>query len=547
MQIFLFKLNVLPLGRHLSKNTNKMKIALAQLNYTVGDFESNKTKIINSINEAKSQDVNLLLFSEQAISGAPAYDLLNKVTFLDLCEEALVEIASYCDNISVMVGLPIAHENKTISVVALIQNRRIVRYIGKQNIIARDEVRHLSSSKGCEYVKVDGHRIAVVVGEDMYSEQEFGDYVDTIVNIAVSQYSRGVVEQRYNYYKGLAYRTGKNVAFVNSVGGQTDIVFDGSSAIFNGKGDAIALLANFEEDFAAVDLEQEVVSSLPMPVQNKTVNVYRAIKLGLKDYFEKNGFQKACLGLSGGIDSAVVVALAAEVLGAENIHVLMMPSQFSSDHSVGDAVKLADNLGIKYDIVPITESYRAVLNSLNPVFGETPFDVTEENIQARIRCVLMMAISNKYGHILLNTSNKSESAVGYGTLYGDSAGSISIIGDLYKSEVFDLARYINRDEEIIPENTITKAPSAELRPEQKDSDSLPPYDVLDAILYRMIEEGQHREEIINAGFDAQTVYKVYNMVNRTEHKRYQFCPILRMSTCTFKKGRVMPMTSKYGF
>lgn len=525
-----------------------MKIALAQLNYTVGDFESNKTKIISRINEAKSQDVKLLLFSEQAISGAPAYDLLNKVTFLDLCEETLVEIASYCDNISVMVGLPIAHENKTISVAALISNRRIVRYIGKQNIMSRDEVRHLSSSKGCEYVKIDGHKIAIIVGEDVYKEQEFGDYADTIVNLAVSPYSRGVVEQRYEFFRRLAFTSGKNVAFVNAVGGQTDIVYDGSSAVFNSQGEAIALLENFEEDFKVVDLDPETRNQpVVIPHQNKTENVYRAIKLGLKDYFQKNGFHKACLGLSGGIDSAVVVALAAEVLGADNIHVLMMPSQFSSDHSVDDAVKLADNLGVKYDIVSITDSYRAVLNSLNPVFGETPFDVTEENIQARIRCVLMMAISNKYGHILLNTSNKSESAVGYGTLYGDSAGSISIIGDLYKSEVFDLARYINRDSEIIPENTIIKAPSAELRPEQKDSDSLPPYDVLDAILYRMIEEGQHREEIINAGFDAQTVYKVYGMVIRTEHKRYQFCPILRMSTCTFNKGRIMPMTSKYGY
>lgn len=524
-----------------------MKIALAQLNYTVGDFDGNKTKIIDSINKAKANDVKLLLLSEQAISGAPAYDLLNKITFLDLCEEALVEIALHCDDISVMVGLPIPHQNKTISVVALIQNRRVIRYIGKQNILSRDEVRHFIPSKGCEYVKIDGHKIAVVVGEDIYSEQEFGEYADTIVNISLSKYVRGVVEKRYDFYSQLAFRTGKNVVFVNTVGGQTDIVYDGSSAVFNSKGEATALLANFDEDFQIVDIDSQQENVLPLPQQNKTVNVYRAIKLGLKDYFVKNGFKKACLGLSGGIDSAVVVALATEVLGAENIHVLMMPSQFSSDHSVDDAVKLADNLGIKYDIVSITESYRSVLNSLNPVFGETPFDVTEENVQARLRCVLIMALSNKYGHILLNTSNKSELAVGYGTLYGDSAGSLSIIGDLYKSEVFDLARYINRDAEIIPENTIIKAPSAELRPEQKDSDSLPPYDVLDAILYRMIEEGQHREEIINAGFDADTVYNVYNMVMRNEHKRYQFCPTLRMSSCTFKKERVMPMTSKYGY
>ena len=257
-------------------------------------------------------------------------------------------------------------------------------------------------------------------------------------------------------------------------------------------------------------------------------------------------FFAACLGLSGGIDSAVVLSMAAETLGPENIRVLLMPSQFSSDHSVEDARELAENLGVEYQIVPINETFAALTATLGPVFGELPFNVAEENMQARIRGMMMMAISNKFGNVLLATSNKSEIAVGYGTLYGDTVGALSIIGDLYKSEVYDLARYINRQREIIPLNTIMKAPSAELRLEQKDSDSLPPYDVLDAILYRMIEEGQSREEIINAGFDEDEVYKVYNLVVKSEFKRYQSCPTLRLSTRPMRTGRTMPLTNKYG-
>ncbi len=522
-----------------------MKIALAQLNFTVGDFENNKVKIVDSIIKAKAKGANLVVFSEQAISGAPSYDLLNKVTFLDLGEEALVEIASHCDDIAVIVGLPIQHENRTISAAAFIRDRKIVRYVGKKTITSRDEVRHIIPSEGVEYVKVAGHKVAIVVGDDVTTEQEYGGYADTIVNIALSPYARGIVEKRYESFGKLAYTTGKNTVFINAVGGQTDIVYDGSSAVFNAQGKAVMLLKNFEEDFGIVDLDA-VNPPLEIPYQNKTRNVYRALKLGLGDYFRKNGFRKAALGLSGGVDSAVVLALAAEVLGGENVHVLMMPSIYSSDHSVDDARQLAENLGVKYDIVPISGPYTAVLKEMRPVFGDLPFGVAEENIQARLRMVYLMALCNKFGYILLNTSNKSELAVGYGTMYGDSAGSISVIGDLYKSEVYDLARHINREREIIPANTIDKEPSAELRPEQKDSDSLPAYDELDAILYRMIEEGQHREEIINAGFEADVVMRVYKMVNCNEYKRVQFCPVLRMSTCTFRKGRVWPLTNKYG-
>lgn len=352
-----------------------MKIALAQQNYTIGDFKSNKEKIVRCIEQAKSESADLVVFSEQAISGAPAYDLLNKVTFLELCEETLEEIARCCEGISVLVGMPAQCMNKTISVAALIEDRKIKRYVGKKTIESRDEMCHISSSKGCEYIKIRGKKIAVVVGEDIKTEQEYGEYADLIVNLTRSPYSRGVVEKRYDFYRQLAFMTGKTILYVNSVGGQTDIVYDGSSAAFNSRGEAIALLKSFEEDFQTVDVDGNETPK-KIPEQNKTYNVYRAIKLGLGDFFVKNGFKTACLGLSGGIDSAVVLSMAAETLGPENIRVLLMPSQFSSDHSVEDARELAENLGVEYQIVPINETFAALTATLAPVFGE-PFNVAE--------------------------------------------------------------------------------------------------------------------------------------------------------------------------
>ena len=274
-----------------------MKIALAQQNYTIGDFKSNKEKIVRCIEQAKSESADLVVFSEQAISGAPAYDLLNKVTFLELCEETLEEIARCCEGISVLVGMPAQCMNKTISVAALIEDRKIKRYVGKKTIESRDEMCHISSSKGCEYIKIRGKKIAVVVGEDIKTEQEYGEYADLIVNLAHSPYSRGVVEKRYDFYRQLAFMTGKTILYVNSVGGQTDIVYDGSSAAFNSRGEAIALLKSFEEDFQTVDVDGNETPK-KIPEQNKTYNVYRAIKLGLGDFFAKSGFKTACLGLS---------------------------------------------------------------------------------------------------------------------------------------------------------------------------------------------------------------------------------------------------------
>jgi NAD+ synthase (glutamine-hydrolysing) len=522
-----------------------MKIAISQLNYTIGDFEANKTKIIDSINKAKAQQAQLVIFAEGAICGTPAYDLLKKYTFLEYCEESLVEIASYCDGISALVGLPIVGEGGTVSAAAYIHNRQIIQFIGKKSIATREEKQYLVEGDGCEYITVADKKLAVMVGEDIHSADQFAPEADIIVNLRAQPYSRGVVERRYAYYKEASYRMGKPMVYVNQVGGQTDIIYDGSSAAFNAKGEAVALLSNFAEDFQVVDASI-TNSALVVPRQNKTANVFEAMKLGLKDYFAKNGFKKACIGLSGGIDSAVVAAMAVEALGAENVRVLLMPSQFSSDHSVADAVEMAERIGVQYNVVPITEAYHAIVETMKPVMGGTEFDVTEENIQARVRAVMLMALSNKFGYIVLNTSNKSEAAAGYGTLYGDLVGSIGIIGDLYKSEIYDVARYINQiRDNIIPEHILQKEPSAELHPDQKDSDSLPSYEILDSILYRMIEKGEHREDIVNAGFDAKTVQRIHTMLFRTEFKRHQGCPVLRLSTSPLGVEFVMPLTNKY--
>lgn len=524
-----------------------MKVAVAQLNYTIGDFETNKVKIINAINRAKSDGADLAVFAEEAISGTPAYDLLNKVNFLELCEDALVEIAACCDGISVLVGLPIQQGSKTVSAAAFIRNRKVVRYITRKHVEQRDDSNFICPGRGSEVIKVGNHKVAVVVGEDAVLMEEYSGNVETILSVSSSKYARQRIEKRYEALGQIAFQAGANYVFVNQVGANTDVIYDGSSVVFNMKGEPVALLNRFAEDYCVVDLDVDN-KPVEVPYQNKTENVYNAIKLGLSDFFRKNGYTKACLGLSGGIDSAVVAALAVEVLGAENVGVLLMPSQFSSDHSVEDAAQMVRKLGLTADTVPITDIYSVILKSMEHVFiDKSEFGVTEENIQARIRGLLMMALSNKYGHILLNTSNKSELALGWGTLYGDTTGMLSVIGDVYKSEVFDIARYINRNEEIIPENILLKAPSAELRPEQKDIDDLPPYYETDPILYRMIEEGQSREEIINAGFDAEVVYKIYGMILRNEQKRYQFCPTLRVSTCPFGTLRMMPITSKYGF
>ena len=524
-----------------------MKIAIAQLNYTIGDVEGNTSKIIDSIQKAKERKADLVIFAEQAVSGTPAFDLLRKTTFLELCEDALVTIASCCDGIAAIVGLPILTSQGTISAAALIQDRKVLRYVGKKYITARREMGFLVGSKGYEYATIKGHKCAIVVGDDLSRERDYDKSVETVISINARKYGRGTMTYRYEVMRNLSFVEGKNIVMVNQVGGSTDIVYDGTSGAFNNRGELVLMMKNFEEDFQIFDTRAQARPVVIPTSGERTRLVYEAARCGLRDFFLKNGYRKACIGLSGGIDSAVVACLAADVLGHENVRALLMPSQFSSDLSVEDAKELAENLGIEYNVIPITEIYKSVVDTLTPVIGGRDFDSTEENIQTRIRTILLMAVQNKTDYVLLNSSNKSENALGLCTLYGDTAGAFSPTGDLYKSEMYDVARYINRTfGNPIPESILDKEPSSELHPNQKDSDILPPYEVVDAILYRMIEEGQHREEIVNAGFDSEVVEKIHSMIMRNEKKRYQFPPVLRLSMCSFGHERLMPLTNKYG-
>ena len=486
-------------------------------------MDGNASKIIDSIHKAKAQHADLVIFAEQAVSGTPAFDLLRKTTFLELCEDALVEIASCCDGIAAIVGLPILTADGTISAAALIQDRKVLRYIGKKYITARREMGFLVPSKGYEYATIKGHKCAIIVGDDLSRERDFDQSVETVISINARKYGKGTMTYRYEMMRNLAFVESKNLVLVNQVGGSTDIVYDGTSGALNSRGELVLMMKNFEEDFQIFDTKASARPiTIPSTYNDRTRLVYEAARCGLRDFFRKNGYRKASIGLSGGIDSAVVASIAADALGAENVRALLMPSPFSSLESVEDAKELARNLGIEYNVIPISEIYTSVVNTLKPVIGGTEY-------------------------IMLNSSNKSENALGLCTLYGDTAGAFSPTGDLYKSEMYDVARYINRTQgNPIPESILTKEPSSELHPGQKDSDILPPYEVVDAILFRMIEEGQHREEIVNAGFDSEVVEKIHGMIMRNEKKRYQFPPVLRLSSCTFGHERLMPLTNKYG-
>jgi NAD+ synthase (glutamine-hydrolysing) len=423
-----------------------------------------------------------------------------------------------------------------------------------------DEYRYFEPNQDFTCIEFQGVKIALTICEDLWNINDNPLYIsspmdelikeepDLMINIAASPFSYNHDDNRYKVLSDNSKKYQLPLLYVNQVGAQTEIVFDGGSFVFNEKGELLDQLAYFEEDLKIYEFaDQEIKGFTPIDYKPSpdVKQIYDALILGIRDYFYKSGFTKAVLGLSGGIDSAVVCALAAEALGAENVLAVLMPSKYSTDHSIKDALDLVEALGCKHEVVAIKEITDAFDHVLEPAFRGLPFNVAEENIQARSRAVIVMAFSNKFGNVLLNTSNKSESAVGYGTLYGDMAGAISVLGDVYKTQVYELARYINREQEIIPENSIVKPPSAELRPDQKDSDSLPDYDVLDKLLYQYIELKKSSRDIIAAGFDEELVKRVIKMVNKAEFKRYQTPPILRVSPKAFGMGRRMPIVGKY--
>ena len=527
-----------------------MKIALAQLNYTVGDIKSNAAKITAAIERAKNEGADLVIFPEFAVSGTPAYGLLTKTTFLTLCEEAIDAIADKCRGIAAIIGTPYLTAEGPISAAAYLDGSGSVEYIGKRYVTARREMGYIvGSSVGGRSINIAGKTLKVIIGDDLSRMEDLDEEIDAVISINARRYGKGILSRRFDNVSRLAFAEGRDIILINQVGGAGDIVYDGTSGVVSRDGKLMFVLKSFEEDFRIFDTE---VDNHPIdvpftPYNDRTRFIYQAACLGLRDYFVKNGYSKACVGLSGGVDSAVVACLAVGALGKENVRVLLMPSPFTPNESVEDAKQLAENLGVEYSVLPIVDAYNAMVGTLQPVIGGTEFDATEENIQTRIRTTMLMALQNKTGYMLLNSSNKSENALGWCTLYGDTAGTFSPTGDLYKSEIYDLARYINATfDNVIPDVIIDKEPSSELRPNQKDSDYLPPYEVIDAILFRMIEKKQHREEIIDAGFDADVVEKIHSMIMRNEKKRYQFPPVLRLSPCAFGHEWLMPLVNHYG-
>jgi NAD+ synthase (glutamine-hydrolysing) len=549
-----------------------MKIALAQLNYHIGNFDANIEKIISSTEEAKAKGADLIVFSELSVCGYPPLDLLEQKDFIGKCEDAISRISGHSHGIGIIIGTPVRNKSERgkmlLNAALFLHNGKVEDSFYKTLLPTYDifdEYRYFEPNHEFHLLHFNGYSIAITICEDLWDtvvvENSFSKEniykqatmehlaplnPDLIINIAASPFSYDKDHLRNRVLQENAQRWNVPIVYVNQVGANTEIIFDGASKVLNKKGQILHSMKSFAEDFIVFDFGQ-INDEQPIRISQKTKieKIHEALILGLRDFFGKNGFKSATLGLSGGIDSAVVLALAAEAIGSQNIRVLLLPSEFSSEHSITDAVALAEKLGVTYDIVKIQEPFEAFKTVLNPLFAGLPFGLAEENLQARIRGSLLMAVSNKFGNILLNTSNKSEAAVGYGTLYGDMNGGLSILGDVYKTDVYALAHYINRDEEIIPTNTITKAPSAELRPDQKDSDSLPEYDVLDNILFAYIEQKLTVDEIVAQKFDRYTVERTIKMVNNNEFKRFQCPPILRISSKAFGLGRRMPLVAKY--
>jgi NAD+ synthase (glutamine-hydrolysing) len=550
-----------------------MKFTIAQLNYHIGNFAGNKDLICKAISKAKAEGSDLVIFSELCIPGYPPLDLLDRLDFIEKCEQTVQDIANECRGISAIVGSPtlnkMAEGKKLFNSALLLSEGGIIFSVNKALLPTYDifdEYRYFEPEKQFSVFSFKGLRLAITICEDLWDEQPFDNEFektrlykvspmeelakqnpDIIINIAASPFSYSKITAKENIFISKAVKYKIPVISVNQTGANTELIFDGASILVNGKGEKIHQLPFFEEAVETWSYENiKSGSDTVEKTRPDTISlIHKALVTGLRDYFTKSGLKSCIIGLSGGIDSALCLCLAVDALGNENVRALLMPSRYSSDHSVTDAVALAKNLHVHHDIVSIEKPFSAFEEDLASVFKGMSRDVTEENIQARIRAILLMAVSNKYGCIVLNTSNKSEAAVGYGTLYGDMSGGLSVIGDVYKTDVYRLAEFINRESEIIPENIIRKLPSAELRPDQFDTDSLPDYTILDSILYQYIELQKPASRIIKEGADKDTVLKVIRMIDFNEYKRYQAPPVLRISSKAFGAGRRMPLVARY--
>lgn len=542
-----------------------LNITLAQLNYTIGDIKGNSRKIIDSIEKAKTDNSDLVVFSELSLCGYPPFDLLNFDTFINDCRDSLNEIAEHCVGIAAIVGAPTnnySSKGKRLYNSACFLYEGTIREVRHKTLLADydvfDEYRYFEPNDFFKVINYKGYNIALTICEDLWNVSnhplykinpldQYATQPDFIINIAASPFHDQQQTLRRNTLAENAKKYKLPIFYCNQTGAQTDLIFDGCSMVMNPTGDLIYELPPFEESLKTFNLDEVIYEHFFHPTieNDEIVLIYKAIITGIRDYFAKLGLKKAILGLSGGIDSALTLVLAAEALGKENVFSLMMPSRFSSDHSIKDSQLLLDNLGCKGELISIESVFNEINTIMQPYFLNLKVDTTEENIQARIRAVYLMAFANKFGYILLNTSNKSEAAVGYGTLYGDMCGGLSVLGDVYKTRVYQLAKYINRNREIIPENIIKKPPSAELRYDQKDSDSLPDYETLDSILYQFIEKEKSLKQIVNMGYSYDLVKKVINLVVANEWKRFQTPPILRISSKAFGSGRIMPIVASY--
>jgi NAD+ synthase (glutamine-hydrolysing) len=558
-----------------------MKISIAQQNYHIGNFEENTEKILGAIELAKKEGADLILFSEMSVCGYPARDFVEFDDFITKCYESIDTIRKAADTIGVLIGSPARNPGKKgkdlFNAAFFLYEQKIVAEIHKTLLPTYDvfdENRYFEAANSWQVIPFKGKKLAVTICEDIWNLGDNPLYTicpmdelmkqspDIMLNLSASPFDYTHDEDRKATIKANVLKYKIPLFYCNAVGSQTEIVFDGGSYAFDKNANLCGALPMFTTDLSFYTCNDDGTMKEPIiepasRVPSKELNpatlvpdlnidqIYQALVLGIRDYFTKMGFTKAILGSSGGIDSAVTLAIATDALGAQNVLAVLMPSEFSTEHSVDDAVLLSKNLDNPYHIVPIKNVYHSFLETLDPIFNGMPFSLAEENIQSRSRGNILMAIANKLGYVLLNTSNKSELATGYGTLYGDMAGGLGVLGDLYKIQVYELAKYINREKEIIPTNIITKAPSAELRPDQKDSDSLPDYSVLDQILYQYIEKRANPSSIVAMGFSSELVNRTLKMVNTNEYKRNQFCPIIRVSPKAFGVGRRMPIVGKY--
>lgn len=544
-----------------------MKIGLAQQNYMIGDFKGNFEKMKDAILQGIEAKADLMVFSELAVCGYPPRDFLEFKHFIHQCEDVINQLAKLAGNaIAVIVGAPSVNpvkDGKDLYNSAYFLENGKVKFIAHKTLLPTydvfDEYRYFEPNHDFELVEFKGKKLAVTICEDIWDtglenplykinpvEELAKHHPDVLVNLSASPFSYLQAKKRIEVVQRNATTYNLPVFYCNCAGAQTELIFDGGSLVVAPDGTVVDEMPYFESCVRFYDLEEVTASKVSkQQPKNEIQLIHDALVCGIRNYFEKLGFTKAILGLSGGVDSALTLVLAVEALGKENVLSVLMPSRFSSSHSVDDSLKLVENLGSPYKIIPIHEIAEAYDKVLQPHFEHKPHDVTEENIQARIRGNYLMALSNKFGYILLNTTNKSEAAVGYGTLYGDMCGGLAVLADVYKTQIYEVCKYINNNQEIIPEHILIKAPSAELREGQKDSDSLPDYAILDKVLYEYIEQHHGPDEIVAMGFEDALVTRILRMVNRNEFKRHQTPPILRVSPKAFGSGRRLPIVGKY--